>query len=176
MAFNNYNNYLPNNQYYPQQYPMGNGYQSYQQPQNVVRPVQQNVQQQYETPIQDVRFVTGEEAKAYIVVPNGNALLIDRANNIAHFKSADAMGQSRSKVYKFEEIDEQKINETKQSISQIDTSAFVKKEDISGLLTKDDLKNFITRDDLKSIEAKLEQVQKQVRINEILNGEKVNNG
>lgn len=62
---------------------------------------------QYDVPFQDVRFVTAEEAKGYMVMPNGKALLIDRQNKIATVKVADPMGQSTTQQFKFEVLSEQ---------------------------------------------------------------------
>ena len=67
-------------------------------------PMQQQPQMQYELPIQDVRFVTSEEAKAYIVMPNSKALLIDKNGGVAHLKVADNMGQSQTQYFRFEPI------------------------------------------------------------------------
>ena len=82
--------------------------QSYQQPQPMMPPNQMQPQMQtpvpYEIPIQDVRFVTSEEARAYIVMPNSKALLIDKQSGIAHLKSADNMGQSQTIFYRFEPV------------------------------------------------------------------------
>jgi hypothetical protein len=101
--------YQPYRTYAPQynaNYGMPNGYP---QPQYVPQPMAtqpaqpQQAQMQYEIPIQDVRFVTSEEAKAYIVMPNSKALLIDK-NGTAYLKSADAMGQSQTQYFRFEPI------------------------------------------------------------------------
>ena len=84
--------YGQNNPY--SQYPYtGYGYptygrQNYMQPQQpMAQPQMQQQTQptmQYETPIQDIRFVTSEEAKAFIVMPNSKALLIDKNGGVAH--------------------------------------------------------------------------------------------
>ena len=79
------------------------GYNS--QPQVMAQPqMQPQPQMQYELPIQDVRFVTSEEAKAYIVMPNSKALLIDKNSGVAHLKVADNMGQSQTQYFRFEPI------------------------------------------------------------------------
>lgn len=101
--FNNYPNYSYNNNYampqYQQQYAQMQQ-QAMRQPQQ--QPIQQpQMQVPYEIPIQDVRFVTSEEAKAFIVMPNTKALLIDRQNGIALLKSADNLGQSVTNFFKF---------------------------------------------------------------------------
>lgn len=76
------------------------------QPQQMAQPqpqMQMQPQMQYEIPIQDVRFVTSEEAKAYIVMPNSKALLIDKSGT-AYLKTADNMGQSTTQFFRFEPI------------------------------------------------------------------------
>lgn len=76
------------------------------QPQQVPQPQMQtpmSPQMPYEIPIQDVRFVTSEEAKAYIVMPNSKALLIDKSGT-AYLKTADNMGQSQTQYFRFEPI------------------------------------------------------------------------
>ena len=100
MAYNTYNPYG----YYPQYNQM---YQN-----NLQQQVAQ-VQQPTETPFNEVRFVTSEEAKAYTVYPNRNALLIDKVNKVAYLKSADGLGQSSIKPYKFEEINDKQPEQPK---------------------------------------------------------------
>ena len=74
-------------------------------PQNAPQmPLQNAPQMPYEIPIQDVRFVTSEEARAYIVMPNSKALLIDKNGGVAHLKVADNMGQSTTQYFRFEPI------------------------------------------------------------------------
>ena len=58
-----------------------------------------------QSPFQDVKFVTTEEARGYMVMPNASALLIDRQNSIAIVKTADNLGQSVSQQYRFEKIE-----------------------------------------------------------------------
>lgn len=77
--------------------PYGYGQPMYQQ----ARPMQP----QQATPFQDVRFVTAEEARGFMVMPNASALLIDRQSKTATLKMADAMGQSTTQVYRFEPIE-----------------------------------------------------------------------
>lgn len=76
------------------------------------------------SPFQDVRFVTAEEARGFIVMPNSNALLIDRQSKIATVKISDAMGQSTTQLYKFEPIQEGA------TAPQIDLSLFAKKNEV----------------------------------------------
>lgn len=172
MAYN-YNPYFNNtSQYYSNAY-----YQRpYQSPMSNMNAMQQQTQQfpqQYETPIHGVKFLTADEIKAYIVLPSTTEILIDRANNVAHLKSADNMGQSSSRIFRLEEISEAQIGEKieKSEEPKIDMSMFVKADDLKAYITKDDLAQFLTKDDLADLNTKIDQLQKQVKISEILKGD-----
>lgn len=130
------------------QYPYtGYGYPTYgqrnymqpQQPmaQQQMQAQQQPMQPQYETPIQDIRFVTSEEAKAFIVMPNSKALLIDKNGGVAHLKTADNMGQSVTQYFKFEQVnaDGTPIKPQEQTTPQVDFGQFAKKEELTGFVT-----------------------------------------
>lgn len=104
--------------------------------QQYVQPQQQMI---YEMPIQAVKFTTEDEAKAYIVMPNQRVLLIDRINGIAYDKSADSLGQSKSKVYHF--VDINKSTEIQQDLS-INLEQYVKKEDLGAFITGETLDSF----------------------------------
>lgn len=169
--YNNNNSYLNNNRFYAT-YP--NYLPNYYQPAYVPQQGQMNAQQMqqaqmqqrpYQAPIQAIKFLTADEMKAYIVMPASSELLVDQANNIAMLKSADPMGQSSSKTFKYEEIN---LNDTiakPETPAPIDTSVFA---------NKDDLKGFVTKDDLKTLTDKLDRMQKQIQINEIWKGETTN--
>lgn len=106
---------------------------------NYVQPQQQML---YEMPIQAVKFVTEDEAKAYIVMPNQRVLLIDRVNGVAYDKSADSLGQSKSKMYYFTDPD--KAVETT-PIPAINLDEYAK---------KNELDIFVKTDDLNALESK----------------------
>lgn len=184
----NYNNSYGNG-YYPymygqygyQQYPQYQGTQSRQSAQQSQQP------QQFDLPILDIKFVTSEEAKSYIVFPNTNVLLIDRQNKIAYLKSADNLGQSSMREFKYDEEISQNINKEQLNQTPIDTNIFVKKEelgelltnaDINGIVRKDDLKNFITKEEYNNLITQIENLQRQLKINDMLesdrNGEQAN--
>lgn len=136
-----------NRQFMQQQQPMA-------QPQ--MQAQQQPMQPQYETPIQDIRFVTSEEAKAFIVMPNSKALLIDKNGGVAHLKTADNMGQSVTQYFKFEQVNADgtpiKPQETQQSV---DFSQFVTINQYNELLCQfNDLKNMFQNAKLKQAENK----------------------
>ena len=52
------------------------------QPQMIQQTQQQYQQTKYDAPIQDIKFVTADEAKAYIVMPNTKVMLMDRDKSI----------------------------------------------------------------------------------------------
>ena len=149
---NYYNNNIP---YYGNQY-MSPYMAQYQQQRQY--PQQQVQQGQHDTSIQGIKFLTADEIKAYIVMPNTSEILVDKANSVAHIKSADAIGQSSTKMFKYEEISELPSNNTQ----GVDTKKF---------LTQEDIKDFLKRDDLKTIDDKLDYLEKQIKINRILKGE-----
>ena len=130
-----------------QQYPYNNygyptyGRQNYMQPQQqMAQPQMQQAQQhppmQYETPIQDIRFVTSKEAEAFIVMPNSKALLIDKNGGVAHLKTADNMGQSVTQYFKFEQVNADGTPlKPQEKTKQFDLSGFAKKEELNGFVT-----------------------------------------
>lgn len=136
MNYGNYNGYN-----YMQNYMTPN----YQQ-MNFNRP-QPVIQQPVEQPFQIVKFVNETEANGFIVDPNCRVLLIDKTNKKFWIKWADAMGESQQEVFKFESINNSKIENQ-------DMSVFVKKEELT---------NFLTKDDLKDFEEKLDKLQKELK-------------
>lgn len=155
--------YQPNYQQ-PYANPYGNAYglptygqNSYPSPQNMMRQPQLQPQptMQYELPIQDIRFVTSEEAKAYIVMPNTKALLIDR-NGVAYLKTADAMGQSQTQYFRFEPINADGTPIKPQDPTpQINLDEYIKKQDLEKF-------GFVTIEQYNALAQKLEQIQKQL--------------
>lgn len=157
-------------------------YPNYQQSINQQQAVQnqqyqQYQQTQYDVPIQDIKFVTADEAKAYIVMPNTKVMLMDRDKSIFYIKSADSLGKSTLEGYKYTKLED---NSSESVSPQIDTKDFVRKEDLqsflSDFLTKDDVKDFITKDELKGIDNKFETFQKQMLGNMLKGGNANGNG
>lgn len=170
MAYNsNYTNpYFSGQPQYISPYGNNNAYMQPQQPVAQQPPMQQpyiQPQQQmvYEIPIQSVKLVTADEAKAYIVMPNQRVLLIDRANGVAYDKSADSLGQSRCKTYHF--TDDEKIIDIPPT-STINAEEYAK---------RDELDQFVKADDLSALESKImaqmEDLKKSV-IEKYLKGER----
>jgi hypothetical protein len=126
---------------------------------------QPQAQPQYEMPVQDVRFVTAEEAKAFIVMPNSRVLLIDR-NGMAYLKTADSMGQSQTQCYRFEAVNADGSPITpKEQPTQPDFKDFVKLQDVDkfGFATLDDIKRlgFATVKQVEELSQKIDTLQNQ---------------
>ena len=149
--------YGNNNAYMQMQQPVAQ--QTQVQPQPYIQPQQQMV---YEMPIQAVKFVTEDEAKAYIVMPNQRVLLIDRVNSVAYDKSADSLGQSKSKMYYF--TDTEKTIETT-PIPSINLDEYAKKCDLDIFVKADDLSALDSK-----ISAQIDDLKKSV-IEKYLKGE-----
>ncbi len=145
------------------------------QQQQPSQPVSNGSQQGF--PIKDIRFVTSDEAKAFIVMPNSNALLLDTVNGMAYLKSADSVGQSVTECYRFTKIN---LNETAvkpapteqptEKKPDIDLSQFITKSDISDLVAQ---YGFVTAEQYKSLQDQVESLKTQIRAN---NGGTNNNG
>lgn len=93
------------------------------------------MQPQQPTAIQDIRFVTSEEAKGFIVMPNSKVLLIDKNSGIAHLKTADNMGQSTTQYFKFEPVnaDGTPIKE-QETTPKVDYGQFATKKELETLV------------------------------------------
>jgi hypothetical protein len=166
-------NYYPYNSPYGNQYRGQYGVQSYQMPNYGAQPQQPQMQSQpqpqaqpqYEMPIQDIRFVTAEEAKAFIVMPNSRVLLIDRSG-MAYLKTADNMGQSQTQCFRFEAVnaDGSPIKPQEQP-NQPDFKDFVKIQDVDkfGFATLDDIKRlgFATVKQVDELSQKIDALQNQ---------------
>lgn len=152
------NGYNPYQQYQYQGYGYPNyGRQNYMQPQQqMAQPQMQQQVQPYETPIQDIRFVTSEEAKAFIVMPNSKALLIDKNSGVAHLKTADNMGQSVTQYFKFEQVNaDGSPIKPQEPTPQVDYSQFVTISQYNELLGQfNDLKSMFQNSKPKQAENK----------------------
>ena len=146
------NSYLGSSYSSPQYNTYGQNYGLYQNPQMAQRPMPMQPQPQ-DVPFNDIKFVTADEAKAYIVMPNTKVMLMDRDNSVFYIKSADGLGKSMLEAFKYARLED--------NANEPVSSDFDPKES----------KNFVTKDDLKGIDEKLDQLQKQIKINEILKGD-----
>lgn len=138
------------------------GRQPYMQQQQQVAQSQIQVKQpqsQHETPIQDIRFVTSEEAKDFIVMPNSKALLIDKNGGVAHLKTADNMGQSVTQYFKFEQVNADGTPlKPQEPTPQVDFGLFAKKEELNGFVTTEQFNALVEKQN--TFLTKLEAMQK----------------
>lgn len=151
---------------YPQNYPNQNYMQrAYSQPQQMPQQppmVQQPMQMQpqmptsYEMPIQDIKFVNKAQAEAYIVFPNTKVMLIDTESGIAHIKTADNMGQSKTEYFRFEPINaDGSPIKPQEPIPQVNFDDFVKKDQIQNL-------GFVTTDQYKNVLDELDALKRML--------------
>ena len=159
-----YNNYLGNNQYGGQFYPSYMNYGNYG---NVQMPQRQMPQQAPNNtmPFTEILFGTLKEAEVHIVAPSKSVCFINNAMGEIYIKSADEMGNTAFKTYKQVPLTN---NSTEPQTSVIDPKEFVKTSDLKDFITKEDLGNFLTRDDLKPIDTKLQELQRRIKINDIM--------
>lgn len=145
-----------------------NGYQQQQgqfvqqQPQQPLQPIQNGSQQGF--PVKEVRFVTSDEAKAFIVMPNSNALLLDTVNGMAYLKSADSVGQSVTECYRFSKVDSNgatpKPEQPVEKKPEVDLSQFITKSDIADLMAHS---GFVTAEQYKSLQDELTSLRTQIK-------------
>ena len=109
-----------------------------------------------ETPIQDIKFVNRAQAEAYIVFPNTKVMLIDTESGIAHIKTADNMGQTKTDYFRFEQVNPDgspiKSQEPK---PEVNLDEFVRVDQIGKL-------GFVTIDQYNALVQKLDSLQKKL--------------
>ena len=167
----NYNNYFGGVPQYPT-YNAGNSFLY----QNTYRQPQPMNFEANTSPIQDIKFVTKKQADGFIAMPNSSTMLFDRDNKIVYIRSANNMGEQFSSMYKYEPITDNVQASKENKTTAIDTSKFLTEENTKDFLKKDDLKDFLKKEDLKTIDDKLDYLEKQIKINNILKGEDKVNG
>lgn len=161
-----YNN--PYNQYQTPNYnAYGQSYNMYQSQPIQQRPMQQqsSMTPPQDVPFSDVRFGTLDEAKAYIVPPMRSVMFINRNVGEFYIKTANNMGEPMLEVFKYSKVDNNPTPEVK---SEFDPKDYVKSSDLADFLRKNDIKGFVTQEDLRLINAKLEQLQKQIKPTEVV--------
>lgn len=145
-----FNNPYLNNQY------NGTYIPNYNYASQMQRPMQMQTTPQPQTtedvPFNDIKFVTEDEAKGYILFPNTRVMLLDRDKSVFYIKTADSLGKSTLEGYKYTRIDDKSSDNVSH---EIDTKDFVKTQDmkdyLSNFITKDDMKNFITKEEFDNV-------------------------
>ena len=155
MTYGQFGQYLP---YWNKPYYGPVGYNTLSQPQQV-QP------DSFDIPIQGFKFLTAKEIEGRIVLPSNTEILVDRENKIIHIKSADQIGQSSDRKYKYEElIDKQENESTKANIeAQIKTEDFAKKEDLQQFIKTSDFEELS-----KTLSSKIETLEKKLKVKDIM--------
>lgn len=78
-------------------------------------------------PLQNLIFVTEEEARSYFIPPNSKVLLMSKDKPEFYIKSTDSLGQYTFDIYTFQKKQQPQV------VTQADFDAF--KQDILALLT-----------------------------------------
>lgn len=143
-----FNNPYLNNQYNGTYIPNYNYNQ-----QRPVQPMTPQPQTTEDVPFNDIKFVTEDEAKGYILFPNTRVMLLDRDKSVFYIKTADSLGKSTLEGYKYTKLEDKSSDNVSR---EIDTKDFVKTQDLKGYITREDLTNFITKDDMKNFITKEE--------------------
>lgn len=143
-----------------------NGYYGGQNNYAVIPQQQQQAQRMQSLPIRDVRFVTREEANAYIVFPNTCALLIDRANGMVYLKTADNMGLSVMEYFKYERVNQDGtpiVSKSEQSDMEAD---FVRKSEMEkyGFVTQEQYN--VLLGEIKTLQSKQSKTADKLIIDE----------
>ena len=142
------------NQYgYQQPSYMGTNYQGYQrQPIIQNMPFQPQPQAQTQMPnfpqIQDLRYGTEEEARAFIVYPNASAYFIDEPKGRLYVKTANNMGASSMNYFALTPINaDGSPIKPQEPTPQVDMGEYLKKSDLAqfGFVTIDQLDNAIKK-------------------------------
>lgn len=84
------------------------------------------------TPVQNMIFVTEEEAARYILPPNSKVLLMSKDKPVFYVKTTDTLGQYSLDTYRFEKIAPAQPADPN-VVTQADLAAF--KEELIALLT-----------------------------------------
>lgn len=120
--------------------------------QRPVQPMTQQPQTTEDVPFNDIKFVTEDEAKGYILFPNTRVMLLDRDKSVFYIKTADSLGKSTLEGYKYTRLEDKSSDNVSR---EIDTKDFVKTQDmkdyLSNFITKDDMKNFITKEEFDNV-------------------------
>lgn len=142
-----FNNPYLNNQYNGTYIPNYNYNQ-----QRPVQPMTPQPQTTEDVPFNDIKFVTEDEAKGYILFPNTRVMLLDRDKSVFYIKTADSLGKSTLEGYKYTKLEDKSSDNVSR---EIDTKDFVKTQDmkdyLSNFITKDDMKNFITKEEFDNV-------------------------
>lgn len=163
------NSYLGNTPF------INNGYVPYSGVANFQRPIMQQSQPQNQ--FADVPFVLTaygslDEIKGQMVAPTKAIMFIDKAKKEFYIKSCDGAGNPSLEIFRFSKVDENAPEQV--STPQFDLNDFVKKDDLKDFITTESSKEFVTKTDIKDLSDKIAELQKKIKINEILKSQDSN--
>lgn len=156
-------------------------YQPYtQQAQQSIQP-QQQIQRQ-DVPYSEVRYGTLEEAKAYIVPPMKAVMFINQDISEFYIKSADNMGKPSLETFKYSKSTSNSSqpvsgeNDPTEPARERDMKDFVKRNELEPFLTAENAKDFVKKSDIKALTDKIEVLQKQISIANMVKREVIDDG
>lgn len=163
-----FNNSYMNNQYTTPYMGYTQPYMAYQQQYQNRQPIQQPQQEtQQDIPFSEVRYGTLDQAKGYIVMPNKAVMFIDQDKNEFYINRADSMGKPYLETYKYYPLSN--LPQNNQTQPETGKNGGIS-TDLGNFLTKKDAEMFPTRQELDEIYKKLEQLQKKIQLNKVIEG------
>ena len=155
MSYNNFqqNPYFGYNGLYQPSQPFYQGQQlQCSQPSQMAQNTQSMPKDIKDIPISEIRIASEQEARGYMLPLNTRVVFKDRDKNRIYVKGVNYQGQAELKIYDLTEVDK----DTKENV---DGGNFVDKEE---------LKNFATKTDISTLAKQIVELQKQIKIKEIL--------
>lgn len=154
--FNNYNGYSNGRYFNAPSYNVPVYQQNFMQ--------QQQQQQPNGLFFNNIRYVNPNEMASYVVLAGNTDIIINKQDGLFQIKSADMAGNSFTRTFKFEEMNNfNDDNKTELKSPEIDLSSYAKTDDLKDFIKVDALEQFS-----KQIQDKLDKLEKKIKISEIL--------
>lgn len=157
--------YTPSYMGYTQPYM---AYQQQYQPRQQMPMQQPQQQSRQDVPFSEVRYGTLDQAKGFIVMPNTAVMFIDQDKSEFYINRADSMGKPYLETYKYYSMSNLP---QEQKTSDGDGKFDGKPAQSEQYLTRKDLVGLVTLKDLEDINTKIDQLQKKIKINDMMSGE-----
>lgn len=129
-----------------------------------------NMQNTNDYGMQGVKFVTQDEAKAYIVMPNQRVMLMDKNNSLFYIKSADGLGQSNLEAYEFKKVDINNPQPKENPAPNFDHENLVKRDELDKLVNKEEFASKLKAVTI-DLTQKIDELKKSINIKKYLEGE-----
>lgn len=111
-------------------------------------------------PFSQVLYGTFDQAKGHICSPNNSVMFIDPDKSEVYIRKADGLGKQALETYKYSSLDK--------SLNQAETKPTVQDFGVK----PEQLKEFLTRKDLDDLYSKIEQLQKKINLNNLIEEDK----